>query len=116
MESNKYHSTKSGTPQGGIISPLLANIALDGLEEVLGIKHYWHPDKRSPKGGFWGNNTNMVFVRYADDFVILTETEELARKCKDIITLELRDRGLELSDEKTKITHLITYADGVANI
>jgi len=54
-----FHETTSGTPQGGVISPLLANIALHGMEEALGVKHGWHNVIRSKR----------ALVRYADDFV-----------------------------------------------
>lgn len=79
------HST-SGTPQGGIISPLLANIALDGLER-----------KVSKRG--------VYLVRYADDFLVLCNEEKELFKAKLKIENFLEDLGLELSKEKTKITH-----------
>ncbi len=106
VENNNFYETKTGTPQGGIISPLLANITLDGLEESLEIQHYWHPDNRKAKGGFWQTKSDKIFVRYADDFIVLTESEVIARKCKEILKKELCNRGLELKEEKTKITHL----------
>lgn len=101
-----YYHTKTGTPQGGILSPLLSNIALDGLEKKLGIKYRWNKDKRSPMGGFFFNSTKRTFVRYADDFVVLVETYEDACKVKKLLTKELLYVGLELSEEKTRITHL----------
>ncbi len=106
VEENKFHETKSGTPQGGICSPLLANIALDGLESALSITYHWNKDKRNAQGGFWQNYSDKILVRYADDFVVLTESKESAYNCREILTQELRNRGLELSKEKTKITHL----------
>ncbi len=102
----KHHETNSGCPQGGIISPLLSNIALDGLEKELGISYYWNKDKRNTNGGSWTTSGNRVMVRYADDLVVLCETKEDALKVKTTLKDRLQDRGLELSEEKTQITHL----------
>ncbi len=106
VEKSKFFKTNSGTPQGGIISPLLSNIALHGLEEKLGITYNWNIDKRNKNGGFWQNRSNRLMVRYADDFVVLVETKEDAERVKAILRKELSKRGLELSEEKTRITHL----------
>ena len=93
VENNVLHRTKEGTPQGGIISPTLANIALDGLEEA--IKQVV---KREEK---------VHLVRYADDFIVTGATKEiLERKVKPVIIDFMKRRGLELSFEKTKITHI----------
>ncbi|NEO35697.1 MAG: group II intron reverse transcriptase/maturase [Moorea sp. SIOASIH] len=101
-----FHNTEEGTPQGGIISPLLANIALHGLEEELGIRYKWIPDKRKKDGGWWCNTSTRTYVRFADDFVILTESEEDAAEAKKIVERWLSNKGLTLSEEKTKISHL----------
>ncbi len=105
VDKNTYYKTNSGTPQGGIISPLLANIALDGLEKALGITY--HRNNSRP-GSFWQINRNAIglFVRYADDFVVLTDSEEKANIIKTKLKEELSEMGLELSEEKTRITHL----------
>lgn len=88
--------TKAGTPQGGIISPLLANMTLDGIEKLLMAKY--------PKRG---KNTKKVnFIRYADDFIVTANLEETAREIRDVITAFLKERGLELSDDKTLITNI----------
>jgi RNA-directed DNA polymerase len=79
MEQEEFHTTDAGTPQGGVISPLLANIALHRMEEALGVKY----DKRGQL------ISKRAVVRYADDFVIFCET-----------------RGLTLSAEKTRVVHL----------
>jgi len=96
MENGVFHDTPAGTPQGGVISPLLANIALHGLEEVL--------DVRRNKQGF--NLSKRAVVRYADDFVVFCETKEDAEKVIDLLRDWLAMRGLLLSDEKTRIVHL----------
>lgn len=96
LEDRGFHATESGTPQGGVISPLLANIALHGMEKALGMKF-------NRKGESVGNR---IVVRYADDFVIFCNTEEDAERAKAEIAIWLSDRGLELSEEKTRIRHL----------
>ena len=106
MEGMTFHDTKAGTPQGGLISPLLANIALDGLEELL-----------SPYKGkiMASNNVNGVykyrprgvekykFVRYADDFVIMSAKKEWLEEIIPIIVTWLAERGLELNGEKSQV-------------
>ncbi len=106
VHNDVFYDTKAGTPQGGIISPLLANIALHGIEEALGIKYKWNKDSRKKDGGFWYNTSNLSFIRYADDFVLLTESKEDAEIAKKIIEKWLSERGLTLSHEKTRISHL----------
>lgn len=101
VEGDVFHTTNSGTPQGGIISPLLANIALDGLEAHLGINYLMIRDKGELK---WRNRGKRTLVRYADDFVVLCQTEEDAISAKEEIGNWLESRGLRLSPEKTKIT------------
>lgn len=106
VDKNVFYETEQGTPQGGIISPLLANIALHGMEKALGIEYTWNKDKRNEEGGFFQNKTNKTLVRYADDFVILCENKEEAENHKETIAKWLRNNGLELSEEKTRIVHL----------
>ncbi|NEO95727.1 MAG: group II intron reverse transcriptase/maturase, partial [Moorea sp. SIO3G5] len=110
VDKNTFHNTEVGTPQGGIISPLLANIALHGLEKELGIFYYETIDKRNGKKT-WRNRTDRTLVRFADDFIILTVSEEDAAKAKEITRKWLANRGMELSEQKTKITHLSTGFD-----
>jgi RNA-directed DNA polymerase len=91
--------TDSGTPQGGIISPLLANAALNGMEELLRkeAKRMRSQEKVYPK-------INMV--RYADDFVITAKSKEIAERVIGLVRQFMAERGLELSEEKTVITHI----------
>jgi RNA-directed DNA polymerase len=96
VDKNVFQETESGTPQGGIISPLLANIALHGLEKALGIKY-------NNQGELIGKR---ALVRYADDFVIFCQTKEDALKAKEETGEWLKEKGLELSEEKTQIIHL----------
>lgn len=95
VDNEVFHDTETGTPQGGVISPLLANIALHGMEEVLGVKY-----SRNQLIG------KRAVVRYADDFVVFCETKEDAEKSVEILNEWLGKRGLSLSSEKTKIVHL----------
>ena len=95
MEKHVFSETEEGTPQGGIISPVLANMALDGLQEEL--------RKRFPRGS--GAMVNLV--RYADDFIITGRSKDLLEKVvKPLVREFLAKRGLELSEEKTRITHI----------
>jgi RNA-directed DNA polymerase len=93
MEGDIFNATEEGTPQGGIASPTLANIALDGLEKLV---------QQSV-----GNGESVHFVRYADDFICTAKSKEtLEIKVQPAIINFLKERGLELSLEKTKITHI----------
>ncbi len=93
-EKAKLFPTDKGTPQGGIISPILANLTLDGMERT--IRQTARPQ---------GDKVNLV--RYADDFIVTGATQELLeRKVKPALTAFLTPRGLELSEQKTVITHV----------
>ncbi len=96
--------TEAGTPQGGVISPILANLTLDGIEKTLADKY--HKSKSGRLDYNQAAKYKVNFVRYADDFIVTAKTEEIARDAKELIKDFLRDRGLELSDEKTLITHI----------
>jgi RNA-directed DNA polymerase len=97
LEDGRYHDTPTGTPQGGVISPLLLNIALHGMEAALGIKH----DCQGTSIG------KRAVVRYADDFVVFCESHEDALVVRNRILPDwLAKRGLSLSEEKTRVVHL----------
>ena len=103
MEKHVLHDTTDGTPQGGIISPALANCALDGLERLLREKY--PAGKRLKSLG--GENPCVNLVRYADDFVITSKSKEvLEGEIKPRVEHFLQERGLELSPKKTVITHV----------
>ena len=98
--------TVAGTPQGGVISPLLANIALHGMEEK--IKEYaatWKGNKRD-------NIKSLSLIKYADDFVIIHERLEVVERCKQIISEWLADYNLEIKPEKTQIVHTLKHHNG----
>lgn len=93
--------TVAGTPQGGIVSPTLANLTLDGLEDLLARTFY----RTSVKGRMV--NPKVRLVRYADDFIITGCSKELLElEVKPVVEDFLKARGLELSQEKTRITHI----------
>jgi RNA-directed DNA polymerase len=98
--------TNDGTPQGGVISPLLANIALHGMEER--IKLY----AETLKGCKRDNRKALNLIRYADDLVIIHEDLNVVKKCQEIIAEWLRDMGLELKPSKTKLTHTLNEIEG----
>jgi len=106
MENKDLTTTEKGTPQGGVISPLLANIALHGME--LEIKKY----ARTLKGRKEENEDNLSLIRYADDFVILHKDLNILLQCKEIIENWLEDIGLELKPSKTKISHTLNECMG----
>lgn len=96
VERGRLFPTEAGTPQGGIISPVLANLTLDGLERTL-------------KSSF-PRRAKLNFIRYADDFIVTAVSKELLEtKVKPLIAEFLATRGLTLSETKTVITHA---ADG----
>jgi len=97
VENRILFPTEAGTPQGGIISPTLANLTLDGLETLL-KETFSATQKPNPK---------VNLVRYADDFIITGATKELLEnEVRPLVEQFLRDRGLQLSPEKTCITHI----------
>ena len=102
VDLGAFQHTKAGTPQGGIISPTLANLALDGLEGELerhfGSRRMLHKHHKRNKVGF---------VRYADDFIITGSSKELLEdEIKPLVEDFLAKRGLLLSPEKTCVTHI----------
>jgi RNA-directed DNA polymerase len=107
MEKGVLHPTEEGCPQGGICSPVIANMTLDGLEGCLRAafpRQAWDGHKQyCPK---------VNLCRFADDFVITGATKELLEEgIKPIVEAFMRERGLVLSPEKTVITHIATGFD-----
>jgi RNA-directed DNA polymerase len=99
----KLFPTDSGTPQGGILSPIMANMTLDGIEKKIKDKYWKRKDGTiDPR-----YNTHKVnYTRYADDFIVSANSKETLYEIKDIITQHLTQRGLTLSGEKTLITNM----------
>jgi RNA-directed DNA polymerase len=97
MENRRLYPTKEGTPQGGICSPVIANMVLDGLEQML-TSHF---SKTSRKG----RRAKVNLIRYADDFCITGSSKELLeQEVRPLVEQFLRERGLQLSTEKTVTT------------
>lgn len=117
VESDLFHKTEAGTPQGGILSPLLSNVYLNDFDWYVG-RMYMEPhrqckhkcnDTRRLK---WAGVTPKYNFRFADDWVILTSTQEEAIRLKTVMTKYFTHRmKLELSQEKTYVTDLRT--DGI---
>ena len=99
IENRILFPTQAGTPQGGIISPTLANMTLDGLEQLLTLhfpKETWRDGKR------WHPKVNLV--RYADDFIITGDSRELLEnEVRPLVEQFLKERGLTLSPDKTRL-------------
>jgi RNA-directed DNA polymerase len=92
-EKDQLFPTQAGTPQGGLISPILANMTLDGMENVVQAAA--------------GPKDKVHFIRYADDFVVTGASKEiLEQKVKPALTAFLAERGLRLSEQKTVLTHI----------
>ena len=119
IDHNVFAATKEGTPQGGVCSPLLANIALHGIAEHLN-NFILSVSLRYPNGKSMKKKdkiSSLTFIRYADDFVILHSEKSVVLKCREIISHWLNDIGLELKSEKTRLAHTLLSSeseDGIA--
>jgi len=100
LDGGVFHETNSGTPQGGVISPLLANIAFHGMEEALGVRY------QIVSGETRLHPRSVGLVRYADDFLVFCHTKEEAEEAKEKLAAWFQERGLRFSEEKTRIVHL----------
>ncbi|MGK7881496.1 MAG: group II intron reverse transcriptase/maturase [Crocosphaera sp.] len=104
VDNNTFLETDTGTPQGGPLSPLLANIALHGMEEcVKSLAERTKPVR--PSDGKREKRSRMGFIRYADDFVIIHEDLNTINEAKTAIERWLNNMGLELKPSKTRICH-----------
>ena len=98
FHNGEVYANETGTPQGGVISPLLANVALTALDNFIETNHSWINKT--------GQTPINPIVRYADDFVIIAKSKSSAVKIKQSVKDFLTTIGLTLSDEKTRITHI----------
>lgn len=106
MSRDKYTETLTGTPQGGIVSPLLANIYLHELDTYM-ESNYLHFTEKARKVRRRQGKGNFLYVRYADDFLVLCNgTKAEAQAMKKELGELLSTMGLTLSEEKTRITHI----------
>ena len=104
VEQGRLHRTEDGVPQGGVVSPLLLNIALHGMEQAVGVRYYQTGNSagRAVKG-------SPVLIRYADDFVALCHTRQQALEVKARLVAWLAPRGLAFNEDKTRV---VTLQDG----
>jgi RNA-directed DNA polymerase len=103
MDGPELFPTTEGTPQGGVLSPLLANVALHGLETVLMRAFPWE---------YQGQSWKPTVVRYADDFVVLHPERRAVERAQQIASAWLADMGLELKPTKTRIAHTLRDEQG----
>jgi RNA-directed DNA polymerase len=101
IEDGWFTPTEAGTPQGGVISPTLMNVALHGMEQAAGVRY-------RISGKYAGETMpdSPVLVRYADDLLALCHTRQQAEKVKTQLAEWLRPRGLAFNEEKTRVVHL----------
>jgi RNA-directed DNA polymerase len=97
VDRGRYAPTEEGTPQGGVISPLLLNIAMQGMEEAAGARYdkNCHAIPGTP-----------AVITYADDFVALCHSREQAEAVREKLSTWLKPRGLSFNQDKTRIAHL----------
>lgn len=110
IDKKQLFPTSEGAPQGGTISPLLANITLHGMENR--IKQAFPKGQILKKGKYSGYQPGAMLIRFADDFVILHEDITVVEKCQEIISEWLKDYDLELKPSKTKLTHTLLEVEG----
>jgi len=101
MDQGRFAPTERGSPQGGVISPLLMNVALHGMEQAAGVRYI-------PTGSNAGTAKpgSPVLVRYADDLLALCHTREQAEQVKARLAAWLEPRGLVFNEDKTRVAHL----------
>ncbi|MFD7057735.1 group II intron reverse transcriptase/maturase, partial [Streptomyces mirabilis] len=102
VERGHFTPTEEGTPQGGVISPVLLNVALHGMEQAAGVRY--HPSSHRDAGTAVPGSP--VLVRYADDLVALCHSREQAHQVKARLAEWLAPRGLAFNEDKTRIVHL----------
>jgi RNA-directed DNA polymerase len=119
IDQGVFTAISEGTPQGSVISPLLANIALHGLEQLI-VKEF--PRMTYSGRETWFHKKGADFktpniIRYADDFVVLHEDKTVVQRCRELISEWLSGIGLELKPEKTRLAHTLSSElseDGIA--
>jgi RNA-directed DNA polymerase len=116
IDGKELFPTEEGTPQGGVISPLLANIALHGMEARIKefAKTIDMKDKDGYQIGWRDKQRSIALIRYADDFVCIHKDKEVIEECQKIISEWLTEMGLELKPSKTRICHTLESVDGIS--
>jgi RNA-directed DNA polymerase len=95
-----FAPTEEGTPQGGVISPVLLNVALHGLEEAAGVRYYTNASQAG-----WTRADSPIVIKYADDFIVACHSQRQAEQVKARLAEWLAPRGLALNEDKTAIVH-----------
>ena len=119
IDQKVFTAISEGTPQGGVISPLLANVALHGMESML-MDFAKTLNMRNEKGNqiSWQSKVkSLTFIRYADDFLLMHHDINVIQRCRELISEWLKDIGLELKPSKTRIAHTLypdKSEDGIA--
>jgi RNA-directed DNA polymerase len=101
VEKGRFAPTEEGTPQGGVISPLLLNVALHGMEDAAGVRY-----RNNGECAGEAARTSSVLIRYADDLVALCHSEHEAMQVKARLAAWLAPRGLAFNEDKTRIVPL----------
>ncbi|MBQ3298642.1 MAG: group II intron reverse transcriptase/maturase [Bacilli bacterium] len=108
VDNGVFNETEEGTPQGGLLSPLLANIALHGMEQALNVSYRktTATNKKGEKTETFVSQGKYRCVRFADDFVIFAKSKKDIMKVYKLLEPYLNERGLILAEDKTRITKL----------
>ena len=101
IEEGRFSPTEQGSPQGGVISPLLMNVALHGLEEAAGVRYH----STGTQAGKAVAGT-PILVRYADDLAVCCYTRQQAEQVKARLAAWLAPRGLVFNEDKTRIVRV----------
>jgi len=111
VDGGTFSKTLEGTPQGGVLSPFLANIALHGISKMLEdfIENTTIRDEKPPYRTYSKGRRiqSLTYIRYADDFVVIHKDIGVIQKCRELISKWLSDIGLELKPAKTRIAHTL---------
>jgi RNA-directed DNA polymerase len=106
MDRGRFAPTERGSPQGGVISPVLMNVALHGMEEAAGVRYI-----RTGANAGTVRPGSPVVIRYADDLVALCHSREQAEQVKARLAAWLAPRGLAFNEDKTRVVHLDVGVD-----
>ena len=101
IEKGRFTPTEEGTPQGGVISPVLLNVALHGMEQAAGVRY-----RNSARSDAETVSGSPVLVRYADDYVAMCDSRQQAEQVKARLAAWLEPRGLRFNEDKTNIVHV----------
>ena len=101
VENGRLHRTEEGTPQGGVVSPVLLNVALHGMEQAAGARYH-----TTGRAAGWTIANSPVLIRYADDLIVLCHSRDEAFQVKARLADWLAPRGLAFNEDKTRVVTL----------